>query len=211
MGGQQKWTQIHLLNFLMILTGRNCSCPDEFCIMEAFISSPPATRFSSCSISDYNMITDQLTCLLNVPTMMVAGPRCGDGIVEGNETCDCGEPGVCTNLCCDAATCQLATGAQCTTGICCNSNTCQFMVGDTECRASRGECDIAETCTGSSSDCPQDVLVMNGMACVSDTGYCFNGQCPTHTAQCVEAWSKRYKIISTICLVGIRKDDIYRQ
>ena len=155
------------------------------------LSFPLSTRFSSCGLMDLNMITNQLTCLLNVPTIQ-AGPRCGNGIVEGNETCDCGGPGFCTNPCCDATTCQLATGAQCYNGVCCNTSTCQFTSGGVECHVSAGECDIAETCTGSSSDCPQDVFVMNGMSCASDTGYCFNGQCPTHTAQCVEAWSKQY-------------------
>ena len=158
--------------------------------MSAFLSSPPATKFSSCSSNDLNSITDQLTCLLNVPSMSTGGPRCGNGVVEGSEVCDCGEPGVCTSSCCNASTCQLNTGAQCASGTCCNTSTCQLMTRESECRASIGECDIAESCTGSSADCPQDVYRMNGIPCASDTGYCFNGSCPTHRAQCLRVWSK---------------------
>ena len=174
-----------------MLVGRGCICPDPVCIMAPTISSPPATIFSDCSIADFDEYRDQLSCLLNVPTMREAGPRCGDGLVEGNETCDCGEPGVCMNLCCDPATCQLVTGAQCAIGTCCNTSSCQFLESGTECRAQSGECDIAERCVGDSGDCPQDVFLMNGISCASDTGYCFNGRCPTHRSQCLFAWSKR--------------------
>ena len=164
--------------------------------MAAFLSSPPATSFSSCSREDLSLITDQLTCLLNVPSMSTGGPRCGNGVVEGSEVCDCGEPGVCTSSCCNASTCQLSTGAQCASGACCNTSMCQLMTRESECRASIGECDIAETCTGNSADCPQDVYRMNGIPCASDTGYCFNGSCPTHQAQCLRAWSKECNHIS---------------
>ncbi len=97
--------------------------------MAAFVPWPPATRFSNCSASDLSIITDQFTCLLNVPTSSQAGPRCGNGKVEDNEACDCGEPGFCTNLCCNATTCQLTAGAQCAQGMCCNTTTCQILAG----------------------------------------------------------------------------------
>ena len=170
--------------------GRVCSCPDSACIMAAFVSWPPATRFSNCSASDLSMITDQLTCLLNVPTASQAGPRCGNGIVEDNEACDCGEPGFCTNLCCNATTCQLTAGAQCAQGMCCNTTTCQILAGGTVCRAGTGECDISDVCSGSSNECPPDLFRMNGIPCASDTGYCFNGTCPTHDAQCMASFCK---------------------
>ena len=79
--------------------------------------------------------------------------------------------------------CQLAPGAQCSTGACCNS-TCQFRAYGTTCRAATGECDIAEYCSGDSGECPADDHRLDGTACASNTGYCFDGECPSHNAQC---------------------------
>ncbi len=182
-------------------TGRICNCPDPACIMAAFVSSPPATRFSNCSASDLSMITDQLTCLLNIPTASQGGPRCGNGIVEDNEACDCGEPGFCTNPCCNATTCQLTAGAECAQGKCCNISTCQIRESGSVCREGTGECDITEVCLGSSNECPPDVFRMNGIPCASDTGYCFNGTCPTRRAQCMAAWSKIHSKILFLMLL----------
>ena len=68
----------------------------------------------------------------------VCTPDCGDGLVVGTEQCDEGE------------------AINGTAGSCCTS-ICTFKSAGTECRASEGECDIAETCTGSSGQCPADV------------------------------------------------------
>ena len=54
------------------------------------------------------------------------------------------------------------------------------------CRGAVGSCDAAETCTGSSSDCPADVLVASGTTCRPSTGGCdpaetctgSSGSCP---------------------------------
>ena len=154
------------------------------------------TFFSNCSISDYNQIMrDQLECLTNVPDMTETGPRCGNGIVEDNEVCDCGGPTVCKNRCCNADTCQLSSGAECATGQCCNISTCRSYGSEKVCRSSRGECDVQETCMGNSNACPRDTYRMNGIPCSSDNGYCYNGQCPTHASQCQAAWSKYQLII----------------
>jgi len=60
--------------------------------------------------------------------------QCGNGIQEGTEECDDG------NL---------------NDGDCCSS-TCQYESSSTVCRASAGDCDVAETCTGDSETCPAD-------------------------------------------------------
>lgn len=57
---------------------------------------------------------------------------CGDGIVSEEEECDGGD--------------------------CCDSVMCQFLPSSTVCRVSAGECDVAETCTGSSASCPADII-----------------------------------------------------
>ena len=152
----------------------------------------PPTRWSSCSLSDLNTgfssrRTDR--CLTNVPTVTVGDPVCGNGIREGNEVCDCGSAQECTDPCCNPATCQLASGAQCSAGACCSS-TCRFLSYGTQCRAAEGECDIAEYCPGDSGDCPADYHQRDGTSCSSNTGYCTGGMCPTHNAQCQIAFGK---------------------
>ena len=160
--------------------------------MAAIPSLPPPTRWSSCSISDLNAgFTEEQTgrCLTNVPTQTVADPVCGNGIRERFEICDCGSAQECTDPCCNAATCQLASGAQCSAGAsACCSSTCQFASYGTQCRASGGDCDVAEYCTGDSGECPSDDHQRNGISCNNNAGYCLDGMCPTHNAQCQRAF-----------------------
>ena len=160
--------------------------------MEARLSSPPATVFSNCSLSDFSQITSQLSCLTNIPDMILTGSLCGNGLVEDNEVCDCGQPAVCTNPCCNANTCRLSSGAECASGQCCNISTCRFHGNEKVCRSSGGECDVQETCMGNSNACPPDAYQMNGGPCSCDSGYCYNGQCPTHASQCKAAWSSKH-------------------
>ena len=88
----------------------------------------------------------------------------------------------CTDPCCNATTCHLAAGAQCNGGACCSN--CRFLSYGTTCRASNGECDVAEVCSGCSSQCPVDQLAQDGTSCGSGTGFCYNGSCPTRDSQC---------------------------
>ena len=88
----------------------------------------------------------------------------------------------CRDPCCNPSTCQLAAGAQCTSGACCSN--CRFVAYGTPCRASNGECDIAEVCAGCSSQCPTDQYVQDGTSCRSGIGYCYKGSCPTRDNQC---------------------------
>ena len=64
-------------------------------------NSPP-TKWSQCSkyqlyegLVNYNL--DR--CLLNVPYTSVMGQHCGDGILEGDEECDCGGVSVSLSAC----------------------------------------------------------------------------------------------------------------
>lgn len=70
---------------------------------------------------------------------------CGNGIVEGDEECDGGD---------------------------CCTDSCTFESSATECRASAGACDIAETCTGTSADCPTDDVSSAGTECRASAGGC---------------------------------------
>ncbi len=56
------------------------------------------------------------------------------------------------------------------------------------CRESAGECDMAETCSGSSGDCPVDEYVAAGVPCTDlsfgKAGACHAGQCRSVTNEC---------------------------
>ena len=69
-----------------------CTDPSSRCIMAAITFTPPATTWSSCSVSylneGYRNNLDR--CLFNTPQRTLEDPVCGNGIREGNETCDCG-------------------------------------------------------------------------------------------------------------------------
>lgn len=85
--------------------------------------------------------------------LRLTAQHCGDGTVDDGEACDAGA----------------ANGAP---GACCGID-CTFRAAGTSCRESRGECDIADACSGESGTCP-DVVVDNGTAC-SDDDACSDG------------------------------------
>ena len=177
----------------MVSLDRPCTCTGASgqCVMAAISRFPPPTVWSSCSVADLNILLErgQGGCLDNFPTEMVGDPVCGNGIREGTEVCDCGSPTECTDPCCNAATCELAAGAQCAAGACCTSQ-CRFRAYGTQCRAANNECDLAEYCLGTSSECPEDNHVANGISCSSNNGYCMEGACPTHDAQCLATFGE---------------------
>ena len=98
---------------------------------------------------------------------------CGDGIKVGTEECD--------------------PGAK-VPGDCCNDN-CQFESSYYTCRDSAGVCDAQELCTGSSGECPADVIRPSSFTCRPSAGACdladncdgIHTDCPADvksTAQC---------------------------
>lgn len=56
------------------------------------------------------------------------------------------------------------------------------------CRPKSGDCDLEEYCTGFSASCPTDAFTLNGLDCNRGTGYCYNGQCPSHQQHCRRLW-----------------------
>jgi hypothetical protein len=51
------------------------------------------------------------------------------------------------------------------------------LAAGTLCRPSAGECDLQETCTGTSGACPADAKKASGTACTADTNPCTLDQC----------------------------------
>lgn len=171
------------------LTSSTCSANAKY-IMNPY-AEPSLTTFSPCTVgnicSAIGRNSIQSSCLSdNKGVVTVTGSQCGNGIVEAGEDCDCGGTEGCgDNSCCDATTCKFKNNAVCddSNDSCCIS--CQFASADTICRASTGQCDIAETCTGNSSSCPSDQYEKDGTSCGSSKGLaCASGQCTSRDYQC---------------------------
>uniref|UniRef100_A0A8C0YDD7 ADAM metallopeptidase domain 9b n=1 Tax=Cyprinus carpio carpio TaxID=630221 RepID=A0A8C0YDD7_CYPCA len=171
----------HNLGMSHDITG--CSC-DGSCIMAP--TAGGATKFSGCSERDFERLIQRGggTCLRNPPSQdnIITVPRCGNGILENGEECDCGTPEECKNKCCDAATCTLTKGSACATGSCCEN--CQINVAGTPCRPSINQCDLPEFCGGTSPFCPSDFYMMDGLPCANNAAFCFEGRCQTFDYQC---------------------------
>ncbi|XP_045391331.1 disintegrin and metalloproteinase domain-containing protein 32 [Lemur catta] len=167
---------------------KKCQCSEATCIMnpDAMQFSGMKT-FSSCSLSDFKHFVSNVgaRCLQNKPQMQIGPkPACGNGIVEGNEICDCGTAEQCgPDNCCNPKTCQLITGAQCHSGLCCRN--CQVQGSGFECRPRlHPDCDISEFCNGSSSECGPDITIQNGNRCKNRRLMCYGGDCPDPDARC---------------------------
>ncbi|VDO78992.1 unnamed protein product, partial [Onchocerca flexuosa] len=52
-----------------------------------------------------------LQCLLNKPLQASTLQQCGNGIIDGEEECDCGLRENCLDPCCDPLTCTLRAHA----------------------------------------------------------------------------------------------------
>ncbi|HEY3356437.1 MAG TPA: hypothetical protein VGQ83_24515 [Polyangia bacterium] len=100
-----------------------------------------------------------------------------DFTVDYTDLCagGCGPP---PNTCYNAAICNPSNGA------------CDYApkAAGTECRASAGPCDLAETCDGAGTPCPIDAKVTGGTQCRAATGECdladfcngFSAACPDY-------------------------------
>lgn len=164
-------------------------------------TSPNANTFSPCSIGNICSAVGRSSvntqCLSdNRGVTTISGQQCGNGIVEQGEECDCGGVASCgNNPCCDPTTCRFKGNAVCddSNEDCCRG--CQFASSSTVCRASTGVCDPAETCTGTSPNCPADARAPDGQSCTLPSGTntstidtsqlrCAAGQCTSRDLQC---------------------------
>uniref|UniRef100_A0A8D3AYR4 ADAM metallopeptidase domain 23 n=1 Tax=Scophthalmus maximus TaxID=52904 RepID=A0A8D3AYR4_SCOMX len=147
-------------------------------------------RFSKCSISDYKefLLKGGGSCLFNRPTKLFETTECGNGFVEMGEECDCGGRAECYKECCKK--CSLANGAHCSDGPCCN-NTCLFYPRGYSCRYAVNDCDISETCSGDSGQCPPNLHKQDGYLCQVNQGRCYSGECKTRENQCKYIWGSK--------------------
>ncbi|XP_049601133.1 disintegrin and metalloproteinase domain-containing protein 11 isoform X2 [Syngnathus scovelli] len=168
----------------------DCRCPDTWlgCIMEDTGYYLPR-KFSRCSVDEYLQFLLQGggSCLFNKPNKLLDPPECGNGFVEPGEECDCGSQVECARsggACCKK--CTLTHDAMCSNGLCCRG--CKYELRGVVCREAVNNCDIPETCTGDSSQCPHNVHKLDGYTCETNQGRCYGGQCRTRDGQCRELW-----------------------
>jgi len=164
------------------------SCAESGYIMGA-VSAGGESDWSDCTKTKFkNVIFDDNHACLNAGVTT----KCGNGILEAGEQCDCGASD-CTgkDACCDGATCQFTAGSECSaTDGCCSS--CKVAAAGVVCRAAANSyCDVAETCDGSGSKCPADVGKPLGTACEDangDKGACWGTKCSNlqHTCDTIE-------------------------
>uniref|UniRef100_A0A1L8D5X6 Snake venom metalloproteinase n=1 Tax=Bothrops atrox TaxID=8725 RepID=A0A1L8D5X6_BOTAT len=189
----------------------SCSCGGHSCIMSRVISHQPLQYFSNCSYIEYwDFIKKQNPqCILNEPlrTDIVSPPVCGNELLEMGEECDCGSPRNCRDLCCDAATCKLHSWVECESGECCDQ--CKFIKAGNVCRPPRSECDIAESCTGQSAECPTDDFHKSGQPCLNNFGYCYNGNCPIMYHQCYALFGSNATVAQDGCFDVNKNGDEY--
>ncbi|XP_062254951.1 disintegrin and metalloproteinase domain-containing protein 15 isoform X3 [Platichthys flesus] len=191
---------------------RRCSCQNEprlgGCIMEPSTGFMPGQQFSSCSAADLSvsLLHGGGMCLFNVPQpdLLLGGPRCGNLYLERGEECDCGLLEECDDPCCNASTCQLLPGAQCSSdGICCHN--CKLRAAGSVCREPIGECDLPEFCTGSSPHCPPNVFLQNGELCEDGASYCHGGVCASMNTQCQTLWGPNATSAPAVCFSSVNK------
>src|SRR5213078_1216749 len=91
---------------------------------------------------------------LTAETTFTDANPCGNGVLDAGEACD---PGISGSSCC--------------------KNNCTFETNSHTCRAAVNDCDLAETCTGSSATCPADAVKSAGAVCTDDGNPCTTDVC----------------------------------
>lgn len=190
---------------------RLCQCQNQRrggCIMEPSTGVLPGQSFSSCSVDDLSssLLQGGGMCLFNVPQpeSLLGGPRCGNLYLEPGEECDCGLLQECDDPCCNASSCQLVSGAECSSdGVCCNN--CKLRSAGEVCRGPLGECDLPEFCDGSSSHCPPNVFLQNGERCLNGASYCYGGVCASLDRQCQALWGHNASRAPDVCFSSVNK------
>uniref|UniRef100_UPI00398F1AA5 disintegrin and metalloproteinase domain-containing protein 15 isoform X2 n=1 Tax=Pristiophorus japonicus TaxID=55135 RepID=UPI00398F1AA5 len=191
---------------------RKCTClnPQRLggCIMEPSTGFLPGQAFSSCSRDDLERSLKQggAMCLFNFPASvrLFGGQRCGNLYVEEGEECDCGLADECEDPCCDARSCRLVLGAECSSdGACCEN--CKMKRAASICRVPLGDCDLPEYCTGVSPYCPPNVFHKNGHACDNQRAFCYSGACLTFELQCQVLWGPGSVQAHDICFTTVNK------
>ncbi|XP_059532195.1 disintegrin and metalloproteinase domain-containing protein 1a-like [Myotis daubentonii] len=180
-----------------------CICKDKpLCLMRDNITKE--SGFSNCSSEDFYQFLQEHrgACLFNNPQWhkgrLHRDSYCGNGVVEGEEQCDCGSACY-TDPCCDQ-TCSLKGSAECSDGLCCFG--CRLKSKGFMCRSALGECDLPEYCDGTSAECPTDTYKQDGTSC-GRLHYCVGGQCRNPDNQCMAMYGDTARSAPENCYISI--------
>ncbi|MFN8546077.1 MAG: hypothetical protein U0807_18000 [Candidatus Binatia bacterium] len=116
------------------------------------------------------------SCVGHAGDPCVGGAECARTCDEAKDTCFDPAGTACTD-----------DGNVCTLDACDGSGTCAHPAGNagTVCRATAGQCDVAETCTGTSATCPIDGFAPTSTVCRAAAGTCDAAEnCPGTSAAC---------------------------
>lgn len=171
--------------------------------------------FGNATCEDFGFYGGTLHCSDACRLDITACSRtCGDRVVQAeHEKCDDGKNGDdqdgCTHTC--TFTCEVATqtldcddGLPCTDDICNpETHTCAhlFSAAETVCRPAVGDCNVPETCTGTSAECPADAFQPAETSCDDGTFCSINNQC-NDMGQCISGSVSPNLIHITAIAVG---------
>ncbi|XP_018900359.2 LOW QUALITY PROTEIN: uncharacterized protein Kul [Bemisia tabaci] len=141
-------------------------------------------RFSPCSLNSINPVLNTKARSSKGCFTEPQASICGNGVVEGDEECDCGWEEDCSDKCCypqrryppiDEPPCHLTPRSQCSPsqGPCCTTD-CALKFGD-KCRDDNG-CRDSSFCDGKGPSCPPSINKPNKTIC-NEEYVCFMGEC----------------------------------
>ncbi|XP_033012706.1 disintegrin and metalloproteinase domain-containing protein 21-like [Lacerta agilis] len=180
----------------------NCVCGGyKSCIMHSYMAE--TNKFSNCSIHTYAelVLHGALDCLGDRPQRTASYKRCGNGLLDKGEECDCGGIRRCRQDPCCNTNCTLKPRAQCSSGPCCKN--CRFLPGGELCRIQINECDLPEYCNGESEWCPNDVYMQDGTPCGNLESHCYAKQCWTHNFLCARIFGYGAKAAPESCFQSL--------
>ncbi|MCA9536252.1 MAG: hypothetical protein KC593_21350 [Myxococcales bacterium] len=181
----------------------NMACP-------ANASAPDGT---SCGGAPSGVCDAQNQCMAGscVARYASSGTVCRSSVGP----CDAAETCTGSSASCPADNLSALNGTPCggaPSGLCdaqdlCMANTCvaRWVAMGTPCRPASGECDVAETCTGSSASCPpDDVNAKNGVGCGGDP----SGPCDAQDTCMAGSCVSRYAPATTLCRASTNSCDV---
>ncbi|NP_001407912.1 a disintegrin and metallopeptidase domain 25 (testase 2) [Rattus norvegicus] len=174
----------------------SCTCGAKDCLMAPTDSG--IQKFSNCSYSAFWTTYATANCMRKEtkPLGSLKSKRCGNGVVDDGEQCDCGSAEMCARDPCCKSSCTLKDGATCAFGLCCTH--CRVMPSGTVCREQVNECDLPEWCNGHSYKCPNDVYLLDGSPCRGG-GYCYEKRCNNRNEQCKQIFGQEARSAAQSC------------
>jgi subtilisin-like proprotein convertase family protein len=161
-------------------TAEACTGSSPDCPADGFVSAGTECRASAGGCDVAEACTGSSAACPN-DGFVAVGTECRASI----GACDVAE--TCTGTASCPADAAQPVGTPCgglPSGLCDAQDTCsgdvgatafcapKFLSASTECRPVAGNCDVAESCTGSAADCPTDGFVQGGTECRASAGAC---------------------------------------